>query len=353
MRLLYDKVYEQICKVDFESLWDGLHAYHFALYTNDTVYLKNKTIDYEECFLGNTTIKYDDEQIAIWKIDDYTKEDPVILAANMVHEMFHAYQYELGEKRFPNDLKALDYPVSLENILLKYAENQLIIKAVKENDKKKVKEYLSDLIASRKRRKEIIKEHIDYEYCIETVEGMAEYVGFRALKQLDAEKYGNKINKYIENLSDTSAILFDNRRLSYFSGALLLLALHKADIPFHHDIAKESQTVYELVSENISCGALPIYTCKDTIDTSLKDYLVNKQKLFSEFFEKNPKCTVNSFTICGYDPMNMVKLDDLIWCKYFIMLKEKAKDAPLFINGPVVLKVDNSDITKVIAYYTI
>ncbi|MBP7510263.1 MAG: hypothetical protein KA807_20825, partial [Prolixibacteraceae bacterium] len=107
MRLLYDKVYEQICKVDFESLWDGLHAYHFALYTNDTVYLKNKTIDYEECFLGNTTIKYDDEQIAIWKIDDYTKEDPVILAANMVHEMFHAYQYELGEKRFPNDLKAL------------------------------------------------------------------------------------------------------------------------------------------------------------------------------------------------------------------------------------------------------
>jgi hypothetical protein len=98
---------------------------------------------------------------------------------------------------------------------------------------------------------------------------------------------------------------------------------------------------------------LPIYTCKDTIDTSLKDYLVNKQKLFSEFFEKNPKCTVNSFTICGYDPMNMVKLDDLIWCKYFIMLKEKAKDAPLLINGPVVLKVDNSDITKVIAYYTI
>jgi len=353
MRLLYDKVYEQICKVDFESIWDGFHAYHFALYTNDSVYLKNKTIDYEECFLGNTSIKYDDEQIAIWKIDDYSKEDPVMLAANMVHELFHAYQYELGEKRFPNDLKALDYPLNLDNILLKYAENQLIIKAVKENDKKKVKEYLSDFFASRERRKEIIKEHINYEYCIETVEGMAEYVGLRALEQLDAEKYSNNINKYMENLSDTSAILFDNRRLSYFSGAMLLLALHKADIPFYHDISKEKKTVYELISENISCGVLPTYLCKDAIEQSLKDFIINKQKLFSGFFDKKPVCTENSFTICGYDPMNMVKLNNHIWCKYFIMLKEKAKDVPLLINGPVILKVDSSDATKVSAYFTL
>ena len=115
MRLLYDKVYEHICKVDFESIWEGFHAYHFALYDDKKVYFKDKTIMYEECFLGNTSIKYDNEQIAIWKIDDYSKEDPIELAANMVHEMFHAYQYELGEKRLPNDILALDYPVILEN----------------------------------------------------------------------------------------------------------------------------------------------------------------------------------------------------------------------------------------------
>ena len=33
--------------------------------------------------------------------------------------------------------------------------------------------------------------------------------------------------------------------------------------------------------------------------------------------------------------MNIVKLDNHIWCKYFVMLKEKAKDVPLLINGPV------------------
>ena len=353
MRLLYDKVYEHICKVDFESIWEGFHAYHFALYDDKKVYFKDKTIMYEECFLGNTSIKYDNEQIAIWKIDDYSKEDPIELAANMVHEMFHAYQYELGEKRFPNDIEALDYPVILENVLLKYAENQMIIRAMEEKDKKKIKEYLSTLIKSRTKRKELIKDHIDYEYRIETVEGMAEYAGLLALKQLDSEKYTDKINNYFNNLADIEHILFDNRRLSYFSGSLFLLSLHNTDISVFHDISTEKRTVYELISESIPSGNLPETVNTDTIETSLKTFLKNRQKLFDEFFDKSPNCREGSFTICGYDPMNMVKTENLVWCKYFVMLKEKAKDNPLLINGPLVIKVDKSDTFKVLAYYTI
>jgi len=353
MRLLYDKVYEQIRKTDFESLWKGFHAYHFALYNSDSVYFKDKTGDYEECFLGNTSIKYGDEQIAIWRVDDYTKEDPVLLAANIIHEMFHAYQYECREKRFPDDLKALDYPIVSDNILLKYAENQQIVKAVKSNDRRIIKECLSSVFASRARRKELIKEYIDYEYKMETVEGVAEYIGLCALKQLDYEKYENKINKYIDNLADTDNILFDNRRLAYYSGCLLLIALKQADICFFHDISKETKTVYELVAEGFPASDLPEILHKYAIEESLKHYIDNRKKLFSDFFSKNPECTEKSFKICGYDPMNMVKLDNLVWCKYFVMLKEKAKEDPLLIYNQVVLKVDETDTTSVSAYYTV
>jgi len=51
--------------------------------------------------------------------------------------------------------------------------------------------------------------------------------------------------------------------------------------------------------------------------------------------------------------MNMVKLDNLVWCKYFVMLKEKAKEDPLLIYNQVVLKVDETDTTSVSAYYTV
>jgi prolyl-tRNA synthetase len=120
-----------------------------------------------------------------------------------------------------------------------------------------------------------------------------------------------------------------------------------------HDISKETKTVYELVAEGFPAADLPEILHKDAIEESLKRYIDNRKKLFSDFFSKNPECTEKSFKICGYDPMNMVKLDNLVWCKYFVMLKEKAKEDPLLIYNQVVLKVDETDTTSVSAYYTV
>lgn len=351
MRLLYEKVYEHICKVDFQTIWNDFHAYPFALYNDEVVYLKSQTIPYEQCFIGNTSIYYEGEQIAIWKVDDYKMEDSELLATNIIHEMFHAYQFEMNESRFPDDLKALDYPIELDNLLLKHTENLTLANALMTKDKKTKLENISSIIALREKRQQIIGEHILYEYSIETVEGTAEYVGLRALYQLDPKKYNTKIESYLMHLKDIKKMLFDTRRMAYFTGSLLLIALWQCDIQMEHDISKEKRTVYEIISKTLPKGELTTTFSKEDILASMQNYLKEKKLLFEDFFKNKPKCNDLGYTICGYDPMNMIKFDDLLWCKSFIMLKTKTKDDPLFIEGPVVVRIDTSNPLRALAFY--
>ena len=112
MRELFIELDQIIDKVDFGKIWNGFARYDFALYDEESVYLKSAVIPRVNRFLGNTAIEYDGAFIAIWSIEDTSTEDAEVLAADIVHEMFHAYQKEKGESRFPNDLKMLDYPYS-------------------------------------------------------------------------------------------------------------------------------------------------------------------------------------------------------------------------------------------------
>ena len=129
MRELFMELDQIFDKVDFGNIWNGFTRYDFALYDEERVYLKNTVIPRDNRFLGNTAIEYNDAYIAIWHIENPSSEDSEILAANIVHEMFHAFQKEKGESRFPSDLKMLDYPYSEENIDVKYSENLLLARA--------------------------------------------------------------------------------------------------------------------------------------------------------------------------------------------------------------------------------
>ncbi len=53
--------------------------------------------------------------------------DSVILASKMIHEMFHGFQRENGESRFPDELDALyNYSYDACNLELKLIENRII-----------------------------------------------------------------------------------------------------------------------------------------------------------------------------------------------------------------------------------
>ena len=65
MRIIYQEVLNRIKKIDFESLWSGFTAYDFALYDHDWVCFEDRMIPVTNVFMGNTTILYDGQQIAM------------------------------------------------------------------------------------------------------------------------------------------------------------------------------------------------------------------------------------------------------------------------------------------------
>ena len=99
MKELYSKIYHNLQKIDFESIWHGFSPCEFALYDEHKVYFFDRTQPVDNRFLGNTSIFYDGKPLAIWKVTNPMLQDPILLTAKIVHEMFHSFQKEQHEER--------------------------------------------------------------------------------------------------------------------------------------------------------------------------------------------------------------------------------------------------------------
>lgn len=351
MRKLYTQLSNLLNAINFNELWEGFHFYDFALYNDREVYLKDSVIPYDNRFMGNTAINYEGQYIAIWNVENPDLEDIEVLAANLVHEMFHAYQYEMKESRWPQDLRTLDYPSNIENFKFKYAENKILAAAYLEKNIEKKKRLISQFASIRNMREKNIVDIIRCEYLSETAEGMAEYVGIMALKQISINKYNTRMKKYIGYLSTPSELLFDTRRISYFSGAVFLVASIEAGIPFFHEIGNCDIPVFEIISSYLKIdGTIEIEDYK-IIEEMAIQYIDRKRNKFDVFFKENREHVEGKFQIVGYDPMNMIKLDNKIYCNHFILLKDTNTNNQVFLNGPVVVELEPETINKVIAYF--
>lgn len=113
MNDVWQKIDSTLNNIEFNKLWKGFKRYKFALYDNEKAYFGDKEVKIDNRFAGNTSIDYEGEQIAIWKVSECELENLDVLAANIVHEMFHAFQIENQEKRFPNELKGLNKPFQI------------------------------------------------------------------------------------------------------------------------------------------------------------------------------------------------------------------------------------------------
>ncbi len=237
MRELVNKVIENLKRVDFDGLWKGFHKYPFALYDDKTVYFENGEIAHDERFFANTAIDYEGKKLAIWNITgEPTVQDAEILAADMVHEMFHAYQYENSEKRFPRDLTTIRYPYEFENLNFKYAENCLLADAFETADLLQKKQLLNRICGLRQKRGELIGDMMMCEYLTETLEGMADYMGTSSLKMINIEKYTQRCKDYLGKLRELAPLQLDIRKISYYAGVILLLVAKEMGIDYQHDI---------------------------------------------------------------------------------------------------------------------
>lgn len=216
---LYFEVQKIIDQVNFHTLWRGFSPNKFALYNDVKCVYNGILIDKPEQFIGNTAILYEGEFVAIWHV--MAPMDSTTLATKIIHEMFHAFQNIRGESRFPNEFEALSrYRYDAANLSLKYEENQMLLELM---DNFSLETYSNFLTYRTFRRKNHPYEYW-YEASVEEIEGSAQYVELRALKQLDRKLYNERIQRLKERILKAEDV-FPIRVKCYDVGALFFQVL--------------------------------------------------------------------------------------------------------------------------------
>lgn len=318
MRKLYDKVVSKLNTLDFEMIYPGFHCFRFALYNDETIWLEQKEIP-QQGFYGCTTIVFEGEQIAIWKVDqDPDSYDIDVITAGIVHEMFHAFQMEQRwNEEAPNDLKLLQYPEDEKNFLVKQAENELLASSIGASKSEKTTIYHT-VLASRELRRTRMEEFVHQEELIEQWEGLAECAGTLALKQLSHEKYEKRLSEYADKLRAGENI-FNIRKNAYVSGTLMGI--------LRREVEKEACDMGKRLAE---------------------DKRVREKQVEDFFKEETIRVPAEGF-ICGYDPMNQIRIGDNLLATGFIMLHVGGEQ--ISIPGPVVIELKENTSNQTRAYY--
>ena len=325
---IFTEIENILKRIDYNKIWRGFSLYDFALYNQETVYFKNKTIPWDKRFLGNTVIDYDGNYIAIWELESKQNNDIEYLVADMVHEMFHVYQKQKNETRFADDLVLLTYPDDMENYQLKIIEIELLVKAFSEKNVKALRQFID----IRNARKRLIGDIISHEYRAETIEGMAEYAGLVSLRQINQEKYKMRLNDHISKLINPNDLIYDTRRLAYYTGAILCLTLKLLNVEFYHELSVD-RTLFEIINND-----------QNGFITEFKNHMENKQNKFNDFLKNHSEIIECNEYICGYDPMNMIRLENKILCYHFVIVGDK------FIKGPVMLNIKHGTTNQIESY---
>ena len=159
----YDRVREQLDRLDFPALWAGFAPCPFALYTHDTAVLNGEVMPRPAEFYGNTSVCRQGEYLAIWNMEADPPADVAGLAASLVHEMFHSFQFRCGEQGWPDDL------------VLAAAEPQPAFLALRAQEHRALTggAPLSEVLALRQSRAALQPELLLEEARMETIEGTA------------------------------------------------------------------------------------------------------------------------------------------------------------------------------------
>ena len=269
-------------------------------------------------------------------------EDSERLAYCLVHEMFHCHQRANNENRYPSDFELLNYPDDTDNFNKKYNENLYLADAYEQRDIMQLKKFA----CIRKSRLEKYPSTVRQELKTETLEGIAEYMGLKALKLINPNKYNAIINDYLDRLREESNLLFDVRRISYFTGTIFFLCMDtfgfSVNNAFDSNLTAYEQNVIDTEGINAEIKAYSF------IQSNYERLTEEKIAKIEEHIKRSHYVECNAF-ICGYDPMNMFRIGDLIHCNHFVFLNENGKTR--VINSAVTLKLAEGSNQTIIGYY--
>ena len=323
LELMYSEIKSLIGKVDFSKLWINFKPSKFAIYNENECFFDGKYIIKTDEFIANTSIYYNGEFIAIYKVSE--EEDIEILTSLIIHEMFHAFQNINNESRFSNEIEAVyKYSYSTENLSIKHEENLLIaglIKSFNKNDFFKLLQY-------RKYRYSHFNYEYNYEVAVEQIEGTARFVELNALKQISEEKYESVLNKMIEDICDYKN-LFPIRILSYSIGALFFKLLkdnHLINFEYFENIPTSTSLINDVEETEQK-----IFNYK--IDNLIKDYYQECSGIINKTLATGQCIESGVFKLLGLNVYDARYYQSFIISNYFIMYE---------LHGSSIVKSSNS-----------
>lgn len=363
---IMEELEEYLNLIDYNELWKGFSRANYAIYNDEIFYIKdNFGIDLhlvrgglffagetDERFIGNSAIKINDEYLAIWN-EEYIPQDMdnKKLASLIIHEMFHCYQMENDEKRFANEILGIDYPITVENISLRILERQYLLDACTENNQEEKMELLAHYYNIRDNREKVMGSIIDYEKALESVEGTAVYVEFKALNQLIQGDEKLPLKEYIKGFTKISEENLKIRESTLNQGLLLCLIADEHIPNWKSEFFDSEQYLSDFIRERIGLKGIN-YNYKNEKLPEIKEYINNwedrRDGIFDEFDRRGVlNLLEEDFQITGLDPMNIIKRDNEMIHQNFLRIRIGEEEQ--VIRGPVKMIIGEHffDVKKI------
>ena len=318
MRLdqLYRQAADAVAAVNFSRIWPGFRPLRFALFDDETCIFDGRRIEKTDAFCANTSIRYQGEQIATWKVIE-EPEIPV-LASKLVHEMFHGFQQLQGWDCWPDELEALHrYEYLAGNLSLKLRENELLLALLERFDEASFRE----LLAHRKLRSERFPYAFSYESQVEEIEGSANYVEWQALKQLDEEKAAALTDRMRGVMTQPEA-LFPIRVSSYYTGALMIHALRGAGL---YSFEPAGRPVIRSVLQDVepSDGAFTGKNeCLEAVSDAIVAYQTESEAIVHSALERNEVVLTGPLELAGLNVYDARSFQEYLTSTYFLMVRD-------------------------------
>ncbi|PAE20282.1 hypothetical protein CHH80_11820 [Bacillus sp. 7504-2] len=329
-------------QVKLNQYWPGFEKVAYALYDETSAYIFNhpnfdnqQVVDKKEKFHACTLIMYEGYPTAIVDLRLFKHYED--LYSILVHELFHGYQHLKGEKRFPDELMGISYPITVENVELRNQERLSLFHALMEKEPLTKKEYLNTFIARRQQRELQLGAYLEYENLIETIEGPAWYVEFHAYYETSQLEFSTVLQKYGEPLINQYQSTVNIRRSCYSSGLFMCLLLDELSPGWKENFFSTEKTIYQYVKE-LSVFDAPFRTIEVSSDTERVVHAVfqNKEDEFTMFNEEEGihLMIIGNMEATSFDPMNIVMFAGKVLHKNF--LKVKIQEREYLFAQPVV-----------------
>ena len=339
LMLSYSRIMKKLDMLEFDALWPGFSRCPFALYDDGQVVLSGETLPKTDAFIANTAIRYRDAWIAIWKLTEDMDLDA--LTSKIVHEMFHAYQMEKKESRFPDETDALtQYEYTPEYLTIKRRETLLLAELCERFDAKKYQE----LVSLRKRRMKDYPYQYHYGCGVEVIEGSAQYVEWQVLKEFNPDQYQKVKTECTSRLRDIQRLM-PVRALCYDTGAALLDVCKSKGMPVNLHVGDETE---HLLPDSAleSAEIAPVPPADQAVKTFYHEKIAAFRAKIKIITETSQPVVQGSFKLLGVNVYSARYLDGYLYTEYFLQYEA---DKPVTLHGNYLLKMENGTIAAVYA----